>query len=145
MVATMPSAHGWLREQADHSNRYGAAWEFVHGQRTRRSAGTVYCAYVTLWTGGPEPIRHMPSRPAIFSYGEHFPMALRRPDGTILVNAARYSATTSKHQSALRHVLATAGYDRTGETVELATVGSRSNGIRREDGGFGHVWEVWSK
>lgn len=52
----------------------------------------------------------------LYSYGDHFPMAVH-DDGSsnILVNTAKYSQTTGKHQSALRGVLHEHGYSPTGE------------------------------
>lgn len=38
--------------------------------------------------------------PVLYSYGPHWPLALRK-DGFVYVNADRYSVTTSKHRSAL--------------------------------------------
>lgn len=37
----------------------------------------------------------------IYSYGPHFPMAVKIPDGFYIVNGNRYSTTTSVHQRAL--------------------------------------------
>lgn len=42
--------------------------------------------------------------PSIYSYGRHFEMA-RFIDGVVLVNCARYSVTTSKHQSWVRQAI----------------------------------------
>lgn len=41
---------------------------------------------------------------AVFSYGDHFPIAIRRRtmDEPWLVNEDKYSPTTSRHQSAVR-------------------------------------------
>jgi hypothetical protein len=58
----------------------------------------------------------------IYSYGRHFPMAIRCQDETgtrMLVNEDKYSVTTSKHQSAVRTVLMDTGYAPTNETLEL--------------------------
>jgi hypothetical protein len=38
----------------------------------------------------------------LFSYGRHYPLAKRLPDGSLWVNDQRYSATTSKHASLVR-------------------------------------------
>jgi hypothetical protein len=38
----------------------------------------------------------------LFSYGHHYPLAKRLPDGSLWVNDQRYSATTSKHASLVR-------------------------------------------
>lgn len=46
----------------------------------------------------------------IWSYGKHFPMAYRELGIGIWVNESRYSMTTSHHQSALRGVMAQAGF-----------------------------------
>lgn len=42
--------------------------------------------------------------PSIYSYGRHFEMA-RFVDDVVLLNCARYSVTTSKHQSWVRHAI----------------------------------------
>lgn len=42
--------------------------------------------------------------PSIYSYGRHFEMA-RFVEGVVLVNGARYSVTTSKHQSYVRRAI----------------------------------------
>lgn len=75
-------------------NRYKAAVAFVHGEATSPKAGSVYS------TGD-----------ALLSYGKHFPMALRGANGGVWVNTGKASVTTSRHQSALCHVLADAGYE----------------------------------
>lgn len=41
----------------------------------------------------------------LYSYGYHFPIARRAGIGKMLVNADKYSRTTSRHQSMLRQVL----------------------------------------
>lgn len=38
----------------------------------------------------------------LFSYGRHYPLAKRLPDGSLWVNDQRYSVTTSKHASLVR-------------------------------------------
>jgi hypothetical protein len=38
----------------------------------------------------------------LFSYGHHYELAKRMPDGSVWVNNTRYSATTSKHASLVR-------------------------------------------
>jgi hypothetical protein len=38
----------------------------------------------------------------LFSYGHHYELAKRMPDGSVWVNDKRYSATTSKHASLVR-------------------------------------------
>ncbi len=35
----------------------------------------------------------------LYSYGSHYPLAIRQTDGTYLLNIDRYSVTTSKHRS----------------------------------------------
>lgn len=45
---------------------------------------------------------------AIYSYGSHFPMALRKNGNEYLINTDKYSRTTSKHQSQLRQALSKA-------------------------------------
>jgi hypothetical protein len=54
---------------------------------------------------------------AIYSYGRHFPMAIKFKAG-IRVNEDRYSVTTSKHQGALRTVLSVSGYEPTDVLTE---------------------------
>jgi hypothetical protein len=51
----------------------------------------------------------VPYSGVIWSYGSHFAMAIKKP-GYILVNEDKYSATTSRHQGALKTVLSVAGY-----------------------------------
>lgn len=82
------------------ANRHKAAEAFVNGQTSPRDRGSVF-------TDGR----------AIYSYGTHFVMAYRDDEGNVLVNTDRYSVTTSRHQSALRGVLATNGYEPTGYVV----------------------------
>lgn len=38
----------------------------------------------------------------LYSYGEHFPLAVKLSDGSVAYNHDRYSSTTSKHLSFLR-------------------------------------------
>lgn len=71
--------------------KYQGAWAFLDGKIFNRS---------NIITNGLD----------IYSYGYHFPMAVKSNDGAILVNSDRYSMTTSHHQSALRTVLGVAGY-----------------------------------
>lgn len=54
----------------------------------------------------------------IWSYGRHFPMAVRELGRGIWVNEARYGMTTSHHQGALRGELAMAKFGPTDETRE---------------------------
>ena len=48
--------------------------------------------------------------PVAFSYGEHFPLAVITGPKAATVNADKYSSTTSRHQSTMRHALTQAGY-----------------------------------
>jgi hypothetical protein len=41
----------------------------------------------------------------IYSYGKHFPIAVKLEDGTYLFNKDKYSPTSSKHQSLVRNAL----------------------------------------
>lgn len=41
----------------------------------------------------------------LYSYGHHFPIAIRLQDNSFLVNGDRYSATTSKHQWTIQNEL----------------------------------------
>ena len=41
----------------------------------------------------------------IYSYGTHFPLAMKLKCGTYLINGDHYSVTTSKHQSKIRHII----------------------------------------
>lgn len=54
--------------------------------------------------------------PALFSYGPHFPLAIKTAAG-ILVNADYYSRTTSRHQRATAFALGDAGYLLAGTTM----------------------------
>lgn len=53
--------------------------------------------------------------PVAYSYGEHFPLAIitTKPGAhnTATVNVSKYSSTTSRHQSILRHALTQHGYE----------------------------------
>ena len=80
--------------------RYQGAWTFLGGGIFNRS---------NILTAGQ----------TIYSYGYHFPMARKLDNGTIAVNVDRYSPTTSKHQSALRDVLRTMGYQPTAERPDI--------------------------
>lgn len=55
--------------------------------------------------------------PAVFSYGPHFPMAVKMRHG-VLVNTDKYSTTTSIHQSGAREALRQNGYRPTDRTIE---------------------------
>lgn len=81
-------------------SRYLGAWAFVDGRTFSRA---------NIITDGQ----------TIYSYGPHFPMARKLDDGTIAVNVDRWSVTTSKHQSALRAVLASYGYAPTGAMLNI--------------------------
>ena len=48
--------------------------------------------------------------PVAFSYGEHFPLAVITGPKAATVNSDKYSSSTSRHQSTIRHVLTQAGY-----------------------------------
>lgn len=50
--------------------------------------------------------------PAIYSYGSHFVIALHLDNGAILWNDARYSNTTSKHQSYARQAVSMRNWDK---------------------------------
>ena len=62
----------------------------------------------------------------LFSYGEHWPLAIRRDGGNVLVNSGRYSVTTSKHRSYAVSALNRAGlaiHDRTPEEMRAIVDG----------------------
>lgn len=61
----------------------------------------------------------------IYSYGRHFPMATRMPDGSIFVSTEKYSVTTSKHQRALFDTLSASGYKPTGVKIETGEYWAR--------------------
>jgi hypothetical protein len=42
---------------------------------------------------------------AVYSYGSHFPIAVRLPDGTILWNKESYSNTTARHKAEVSHAI----------------------------------------
>lgn len=48
--------------------------------------------------------------PVAFSYGEHFPLAIITGPKQATMNSDKYSSTTSRHQSTMRHELTQAGY-----------------------------------
>jgi hypothetical protein len=62
----------------------------------------------------------------IYSYGRHFPMAVKLDNGDIVVNEERYSVTTSKHQGALRTVLGICGFGPTDEMLGYGRIWRRS-------------------
>lgn len=45
-----------------------------------------------------------------YSYGSHWPLAVKLDDSRVLVNNDRYSATTSKHRSYVAGALAVEGW-----------------------------------
>ena len=59
----------------------------------------------------------------LYSYGYHFPMALRYPNGGLMINSDKYSVTTSKHQSYLRRHISS-------EIIEPVTTEELKNLIR---------------
>lgn len=62
----------------------------------------------------------------LYSYGRHWPLAIRRPDGAVFVNADRRSVTTSKHRGYAVSALVRAGLeivDRSAEEMRAALVG----------------------
>lgn len=46
----------------------------------------------------------------IYSYGQHWPLAVKLDDKRVLLNNDRYSTTTSHHRSAVAGALAMAGW-----------------------------------
>lgn len=59
----------------------------------------------------------------LYSYGRHWPLAIRRPDGAVFVNADRYSVTTSRHRTYAVAALLRAGLeiaDRNAEEMRAA-------------------------
>lgn len=48
--------------------------------------------------------------PVAFSYGEHFPLAVITGPKSATVNKSKYSSSTSRHQSAVRHALKAEGF-----------------------------------
>jgi hypothetical protein len=65
-----------------------------------------------------------------FSYGYHYVAAEHRPDGSIGVNEARVSVTTSGHVGAIRRAMENAGWRPTAETY-------------RDDASNRHLMRVW--
>jgi hypothetical protein len=61
----------------------------------------------------------------IYSYGRHFPMAVKIAGDRIAVSTEKYSVTTSRHQSALFSTLRSAGYAPTEEMIGKAEVWAR--------------------
>ena len=45
----------------------------------------------------------------IYSYGHHFPIAVKMKDGSCIFNADGYSVTTSKHKGYVRRALESRG------------------------------------
>lgn len=64
--------------------------------------------------------KRMPDgRTAVYSYGEHFPMAIvDNETGTAVLNADKYSVTTSRHQSLVRDALEANGIKTTPGTTD---------------------------
>jgi len=54
----------------------------------------------------------------IYSYGEHFPIALRSFDNTAYFNTDKYSKTTSTHQGLVKRALLSEGYTLIEKTTE---------------------------
>lgn len=52
----------------------------------------------------------------IYSYGEHFPLALFTSEG-VFVNIDKHSATTSKHQGLVKYELASQGIEYKAKTT----------------------------
>ena len=67
-----------------------------------------------------------------FSYGDHYVIAEHRQDGTIGVNEARVSVTTSGHVGAMRRALESAGWYPSDDTY-------------RADSSNRHLMRVWRK
>jgi len=59
----------------------------------------------------------------VFSYGSHFPVAVRRRnnDAPWYINTDRYSATTSRHQSKVRQGISQHGYEALPSTTARLT------------------------
>jgi hypothetical protein len=55
----------------------------------------------------------------LYSYGRHFPLAIRLSDGHMIMNIDKYSVTTSKHQSKLRSFLSNSATGTTKSIKEL--------------------------
>ena len=45
-----------------------------------------------------------------YSYGSHFPLAVITGEKKVTVNGDKYSSSTSRHQSQMRHALTQEGY-----------------------------------
>ena len=45
-----------------------------------------------------------------YSYGSHFPIAVITGEKKVTVNGDKYSSSTSRHQSQMRHALTQEGY-----------------------------------
>lgn len=68
----------------------------------------------------------------VWSYGYHWPIAEHRPDGTVGVNEATYSRTTSQHAGAVKRALRDAGMTPGEETYQELPNGK------------GFTFRVWS-
>jgi hypothetical protein len=100
----------------------GAVSDLVGGDATAKS-GNIY--------GEKLP----DGRTAIYSYGEHFPMAIvNNEDNTAVINMDKYSPTTSGHQSMLSSELANQGI-----TTTPSTTGDLINTIKEAKGGAAPV------
>lgn len=74
----------------------------IEGRKPTRTTKNV----ITAWDG---------NQPAIYSYGDHFPMAVKDERG-YWVNESKYSPTTTRHQKGVQLALLYAGYAPTIET-----------------------------
>lgn len=53
----------------------------------------------------------------VYSYGRHFPLVVRQPDGTILFNTDKYSATTTRQQNDVGYWLQQHGWRINGANI----------------------------
>lgn len=89
----------------------------IEGRRPKRRVRTVLYgrAYHPAYLGQPVCCS------AIFSYGLHFPMAIRdKVNDAWFVNMARRGITTAAHQRGIREALVAAGYTLNEEFPEVA-------------------------
>lgn len=75
----------------------------------------------------------------IESYGPHYPLVIKRVDGSVLLNTTPSTPTTNRHKRGAAEGLTDAGYVDTGERVENG-VGSSYYGGRRT-----HIFAVYKK
>lgn len=71
--------------------------------------------------------------PVLYSYGHHFPMAVRIPGNRYIVNGDKYSITTGKHQSHVFQVIPNSKRVEIPFSALMAMLGMRNDTIDQQD------------